>query len=463
MQKQKSIKVNFFMNALLTMSSVVFPLITSSHVARVLGPNGTGIVDFVYPMVMYFSMIAQLGIPTYGIRVCAKVRDDKVELSRVVQELLIINMITCALAYICFFAAIALVPQMQEQKTLFYILGSLILLNTIGVEWLYKGLEEYSYITIRSLIFKVIVLICIVTMIQKESDYVLYGALFIMAQVGSNIVNFLHLHKIIIIKPVGGYHFKRHLKPIMSFFAMSIATTIYTSVDTTMIRFMKGYAENSFYSQSVKIKTALVNVVTALGAVLLPRASYYLEKGLEDEFLRISRKASILFLFGDQYTRSITAMQLIMPTVFAIGLSNILGIQMLIPMGRENVVVVSEIVGAVVDVIINALLIPKYGASGAAIGTVTAEFAVLAVQAIALKTTVLPLVRQIPVWKHVLAAVVSSIPCIAIVGIGLGNFVTLMVSAVLFFGIYLIVLILLKEPFIREYVPMVTKFLSRKK
>ena len=104
MQKQKSIKVNFFMNALLTMSSVVFPLITSSHVARVLGPNGTGIVDFVYPMVMYFSMIAQLGIPTYGIRICAKVRDDKVELSRVVQELLIINMITCALAYICFFA-----------------------------------------------------------------------------------------------------------------------------------------------------------------------------------------------------------------------------------------------------------------------------------------------------------------------------------------------------------------------
>lgn len=356
MKKQKSIKVNFFMNALLMMSSVVFPLITSSHVARVLGPNGTGIVDFVYPMVMYFSMIAQLGIPTYGIRICAKVRDDKVELSRVVQELLIINMITCALAYICFFAAIALVPQMQEQKTLFYILGSLILLNTIGVEWLYKGLEEYSYITIRSLIFKVIVLICIVTMIQKESDYVLYGALFIMAQVGSNIVNFLHLHKIIIIKPVGGYHFKRHLKPIMSFFAMSIATTIYTSVDTTMIRFMKGYAENSFYSQSVKIKTALVNVVTALGAVLLPRASYYLEKGLEDEFLRISRKAlhfifvaaiplslyfmlaakpSILFLFGDQYTRSITAMQLIMPTVFAIGLSNILGIQMLIPMGRK--------------------------------------------------------------------------------------------------------------------------------
>ena len=473
MKKQKSIKVNFFMNALLTMSSVVFPLITSSHVARVLGPNGTGIVDFVYPMVMYFSMIAQLGIPTYGIRICAKVRDDKVELSRVVQELLAINMITCVLAYICFFAAIALVPQMQEQKTLFYILGSLILLNTIGVEWLYKGLEEYSYITIRSLIFKVIVLICIVTMIQKESDYVLYGALFIMAQVGSNIVNFLHLHKIIIIKPVGGYHFE-----------LSIATTIYTSVDTTMIRFMKGYAENSFYSQSVKIKTALVNVVTALGAVLLPRASYYLEKGLKDEFLKISRKAlhfifvaaiplslyfmlaakpSILFLFGDQYARSIMPMKLIMPTVFAIGLSNILGIQMLIPMGRENVVVVSEIVGAVVDVIINALLIPKYGASGAAIGTVTAEFAVLAVQTVALKTTVLPLVRQIPVWKHVLAAAVSAIPCMAIVGIGWGNFVTLMVSAILFFGIYLIILILLKEPFIREYAPMVTKFLPHKK
>lgn len=119
MQKQKSIKVNFFMNALLTMSSVVFPLITSSHVARVLGPNGTGIVDFVYPMVMYFSMIAQLGIPTYGIRVCAKVRDDKVELSRVVQELLIINMITCALAYICFLQRLRLCRRCRSKRHCF--------------------------------------------------------------------------------------------------------------------------------------------------------------------------------------------------------------------------------------------------------------------------------------------------------------------------------------------------------
>ena len=147
-------------------------------------------------------------------------------------------------------------------------------------------------------------------------------------------------------------------------------------------------------------------------------------------------------------------MQLIMPTVFAIGLSNIMGIQMLIPMGRENVVVVSEVVGAVVDVIINALLIPRLGASGAAIGTVMAEFAVLAVQAVALKETVVPLIRQIPVWKAVVAAVVSSIPCVVIVGLGLGHFVTLVLSAMAFFGIYFIILLLLKEPFVREYMKL---------
>ena len=148
MQKQKSIKVNFFMNALLTMSSVVFPLITSSHVARVLGPNGTGIVDFVYPMVMYFSMIAQLGIPTYGIRICAKVRDDKVELSRVVQELLIINMITCALAYICFFAAIALFHMGTKPLTEgMNILGAHIDSPRIDVKQnpLYEN-EEFAYL-----------------------------------------------------------------------------------------------------------------------------------------------------------------------------------------------------------------------------------------------------------------------------------------------------------------------------
>ena len=478
MQKQKSIKVNFFMNALLTMSSVVFPLITSSHVARVLGPNGTGIVDFVYPMVMYFSMIAQLGIPTYGIRICAKVRDDKVELSRVVQELLIINMITCALAYICFFAAIALVPQMQEQKTLFYILGSLILLNTIGVEWLYKGLEQYSYITIRSIAFKAIGLILMFLFVKDQSDYVIYGAISIVAGVGSNVLNFLKLPEIIDLHPVGHYNLRRHWKVIMVFFMMSVATTIYTNLDTVMLGFMRDDVEVGYYTASVKVKTILVSFVTALSTVLLPRVSYYIEQGMEDKFREVSQKAlnfvavvavpvvvyftlyakeSILLLSGTEFMGSVVPMQIIMPTVLFIGITNVLGIQILVPLGKEKEVCISVIVGAVVDLIINAICIPRMASAGAALGTVIAEFTVLVVQCVMLKGQIRMLTGKIQWLKIVIAVSVAAVLCTGIKYLQIGTFLTLCFSGVIFAVVYGSLLLVMKENFVWNIVEEVWK------
>ena len=94
----KSIKLNFIMNALLTMSNLIFPLITFPYVSRILLPVGTGKVAFATSVVTYFSMFAQLGIPAYGIRVCAQVRDDKDKLSRTVQELLLISLVMTVFA-----------------------------------------------------------------------------------------------------------------------------------------------------------------------------------------------------------------------------------------------------------------------------------------------------------------------------------------------------------------------------
>ena len=154
----KSIKKNFVMNIILTMSSFIFPLITFPYVSRVLLPVGTGKVAFATSVVTYFSMFAQLGIPTYGIRACAQVRDDREKLSKVVQELWIINMVMTIGVYILFFCSLYLVPRMRSDKILFIIIGSMIFFNSIGMEWVYKALEEYTYITIRSIIFKIIAL-----------------------------------------------------------------------------------------------------------------------------------------------------------------------------------------------------------------------------------------------------------------------------------------------------------------
>ncbi len=466
MKKQKSLKLNFIMNAILTMSSFIFPLITFPYVSRVLLSVGTGKVSFATSLIYYFNMIAHLGIPTYGIRACAKVRDDRVALTRTVHELLFINLFTTIISYSGLIFALLFVPRLQEERVLYVIVSITIILSTIGMEWLYKALEQYTYITIRSIVFKFVALVAMFLLIHTQEDYVIYGGITILAASASNIFNLINVRKYIDLKPVGGYNVRQHLRPVAIFFAMSCATTIYTHMDTVMLGFMKTDEDVGYYNAAVRIKTILVSIVTSLGTVLLPRASYYIKQGLMEEFRRISKKAlnfvflialplmlyfmlyakqGILFLAGEGYAGSILPMQIIMPTLLFIGLSNILGIQILVPQGRETVVLASEVVGAVVDLCLNAVLIPTMASAGAAIGTVVAEFAVLTVQFIALRSEVLPAFRAVSYWKIGLALLAGTVASLWFVGYGLGSFVTLFVTACLFFGAYGGILLLTRE------------------
>lgn len=482
--KQKSLKLNVIMNMILTMSSFIFPLITFPYVSRILLPEGTGKVSFATSLISYFLMFAQLGIPTYGIRACAKVRDNREELTRTAQELLIINLIMSAISYIALFLAIAFVHRLQGDKALYVIVSFTIILTTIGMEWLYKALEQYTYITIRSVMFKFVALIAMFLLIHEKSDYVIYGGISILAGSASSIFNFINVHKYIDLTPIGGYDFKRHFKPIGTFFAMACATTIYTNLDTVMLGFMKTDADVGYYNAAVKIKNILVSIVTSLGAVLLPRASYYIENGLIDEFKRITKKAlsfvflvasplmlyfifyakeGIFFLSGNAYEGSILPMQIIMPTLLFIGITNIFGIQMLVPLGKEKVVLYSEIAGAIVDVIINALLIPRFASAGAAIGTLVAEFVVLVVQYIALKDDVTKTLKQIHYGRITIALVLGTVASLWVKMLGLGTFLTLVISAVLFFGVYGVYLLIRKEEMIVEILNMVVGKLVKKK
>ena len=483
-KKVKSVKFNFIMNSILTASSMIFPLITYPYVSRILQPQGIGSVSFANSVVTYFSMFAQLGIPTYGIRACAKVRDDKEMLSRTVQEILLINMITCIIVYIAFACSLVLVPAFRQEKILYIVMGSMILFNTIGVEWLYKSLEQYSYITVRSLIFKFIAVVAMFLLIHQKEDYVIYGGITIFAAVGSNIMNFINLRKFIYLRPMRYYNFKRHIKPISVFFAMSIATTVYTNMDNVMLGFMRGTTENGYYDAAVKIKNILVGFVASLGTVLMPRVSYYIEVGEKKEFYRITKKAlkfvyllatplclyfilfaapSIYLISGDLFAPSIPPMRLIMPTLIFIGLTNIIGLQMLVPMGRENQVLYSEIAGAIINLIINSILIPRLGAAGAAIGTVAAEVTVFIVQVMALKKVVIPILRKLPYWKNILALLGGTVVSVGILLLNIGNFLILVISAILFFGVYTLILLLLREEMVGEIFCQIITGLRKRK
>ena len=468
--KKNSLKLNVAMNMLLTMSSFIFPLITFPYVSRVLGPEGVGKVTWGTSVIAYFNLFAQLGIPTYGIRACAEVRDDRAGLSRTAQELLFINFIMAALSYVLLILGLFTIPKLREERTLFLVISSTIFLAAVGMEWMYRGLEQYTYITIRSLIFKILSVAAMFLLVHAPKDYVIYGAVTVLASSASYLFNLIYAGRFIDWKPAAGFRPQRHMKAVLIFFLMSCATTVYTNLDTVMLGFLKTDADVGYYNAAVRVKNILVSVVYSVCTVLMPRASYELRNGRKARFQEYGKKAFrfvllfsvpvtvffilytlpvICFLASELFLQSVLPMQVILPTVILIGFSNILGLQILVPLGMEKLVLYSELTGALVDFFLNLLLIPRYSAVGAAAATVVAELAVLLVQIAGFQRSNEWFCSKLP-WKTVAAGTLlgalAAVPALRIPS----DLVSICVGGAVFFSAYLIVLFAAQEPTVAE-------------
>lgn len=483
MSEKKSLKLNVVMNAVLNMSAFIFPFITLPYVSRVLGPEGTGSVNFATSLIDCFLIVAQLGIPTYGVRACAKVRDDKRLLTKTAHELLIINVVMMLVAYAALAGALILVPRLHEDRLLYIVCSATILFTSIGMEWLYKALEQYTYITVRSIVFKAISIVTMFLLVRSKEHYVIYGGITIMAASASGLMNFVHARKYISMRPMGGYQFKPHLKAVAIFFAMSCASRIYTHLDTLMLGFMTTETNVGYYGVAVRIKQILVSLVTSQGVVLLPRATHYIKNKQMDKFQDISRKSigltlltslplmlylmmfawdGIHFISGDEYAGAVMPLRLIMPTLLFIGLSNVTGIQILVPMGREKTVLYSIICGAITDLLVNLALIPKYGAVGAAIAASVAELVVLIFQMTVLWKLLKQSLKKIAYWKVLTALVVAAGVSFWVLFLSLNHFFILTISACLFFGSYALTLLVVKEELVADVLgQLMKKFLKK--
>lgn len=460
-----SLKKNFVMNVILQLSSMIFPLISYPYVSRVLGPSGIGTVSFAYSVVSYFSMLAQLGIPTYGIRACAQVRDDREKLTRTAQELLLINLLMNVVAYAGLFLCVMLIPRLRSEAVLYVIMSALILLTSLGMEWLYQALEQYTYITVRSCVFKMIGLVAMFVLVRSPGDVLMYGFLYIFATCACNVFNFFYARHFITLRPAHGWHLRQHLKPVGIFFAMTCATTIYTQMDRTMLGFMTDDAEVGLYNTASNIKLVLASAVTSLGTVLLPRVSYYVAHREEEGFRQVTEKAlnvvldmafpilvffllfaddTVYLLSGSAYEGSIRPLQIVLPTVLFIGLSNLFGMEMLVPMGGEKHVLYSEILGALVNLVLNALLIPKYQSSGAAVGTLVAEAVVLLYQAMVLRSQVGSMLLHMSWWKMILSSVLAGAAVLPVRAQGWNSALSL-IAGFLLYGIVFAALMLLSR------------------
>lgn len=471
-EKTHSVKYNFIMNFILTASGLIFPLITFPYASRILHSTGMGKVNFAASVANYFLMVASLGIPTYGVRACAKVRDDRDKLSKTAQEILIINLISTVMVTVTYVICVLTIPRLSTERTLFLIEGVNIVLNMWGANWLFQALEKYDYITLRSILFKAISVVLMFAAVRKASDYRVYAATTVLAAVGSNVLNCARLHRYISFRKTSRYDLKRHLKPILILFAQNATISIYTNLDTVMLGFMKPYGEVGLYTAAVKVKGILLSVVSSLGSVLMPRMSYYVAKKEKKEFQRlmtlafnaelfmslpllayftIVAKDCILLLAGKGYLGAVNAMQIIDFSVVPIGLTGVIGLQTLVPLNRELQVLKSVACGAVCDFILNLFLIPQSGAAGAALATMIAEYLVLAVQLFLGWDVVREPLRNVDLKKYLMFTLIAVIPLLITFMLPVKVvFVRLVITAFVFFGVYILALLINRDELVMK-------------
>lgn len=466
-----SIKKNFIINGIKIFFNLIFPIITFPYISRILGPIGIGKITFATSIINYFLLFTNLGIPLYGIREIAKIRENKLNLSKSFSEILFLNLITTIIGMIIFVIFLQL-KLFGNDKVLFQVMSLNIIFTFIGVEWYFQGIEDYVYITKRSILFKVISIIFIFIFVKEEKDIVIYAGIILFTLVGSNILNFLKVKKEVLIS-FKKLNITRHLKPVLTIFSMNIAISIYTNLDSVMLGYRSNEYSLGIYSASSKIIHLVLGLLTSLGAVLLPRISSHIMKKQEKELKEIL-ETTLTFLLalsiscvigiivtadeivkifsGNEFIEAVKTMRILSPIIFFIAFSNFLGIQILYPRGEERKVLYSVIIGAVINFSLNWILIPKYAQNGAAIATVVAEGFVLLVQIILGYKYINFKIFTFENLKVVLANIFLGIGLLLMNKYYIAKNVVVILTVKIIVGIviYIISLILLKEKFIIE-------------
>lgn len=407
----KSLVANSFFNVCYQLLNVLFPLVTSAYVSRVLMPDGIGKVALAQNWAQYFVVFAALGIPNYGIREIARSRADSQQLKRTFSELWILNGISTTFSIVFFLGTIYFSGQIYSNYPLYLVVGLSIVFNYLNIDWFYQGIEEYRYIAVRSFIVKCVSLACIFLFVQNANDYSWYAFVSAMAIGGNNILNWLHLSSFKVFVIFKKIHPFKHLKSVLILFSTVISIQLYTLLITTLLGAMSTDTAVGYYSNTMKIVRMLITVIAALGSTLLPRLSVYRLSGEEEKSrfavnrvfevllflflpvwagLLIVAEPLILVLFGRQYLPAVPTMRIAAFLILALGFSNLFGTQVLVTYGKERSLLSCTLFGAVACVALCIILIPRYHENGAALASVISECIVTI-------TTFICARRQIPI------------------------------------------------------------------
>lgn len=401
-QKEKSLSKNSIFYLIYNVLNVIFPFVTGIYVAHVLLPESIGQVETARNLAQYFVILSFLGIPTYGLREIAKARKDKAALDKIYSELIVINGISTAVFSAIYFCIVLFIPYYRENLILYSIAGVAIILNFLNNSWLYEGLEEFKFISLRNLFFKVVTFVLLILLVRDRDDYIWYALLTVVGTAGNYIFNVLKARKFVRFS-VKGINLKRHLKPIFFLVAVNLAIEIYSLVDVTMLGFLCEDATVAFYSYGMKIYKIFLQVINTFTMVLVPRLAVYYKENRKDEFNAVLSKTlkvilllavpmivGIFFvgdfvicaIYGDVYIRSSYVLKILSFILVVSPVGYLLGSRMLLVTGNEKKMIIPVGAGAVTNVIANFILIPLCAEIGAAIASVLGEIVVMIIYVI---------------------------------------------------------------------------------
>ena len=393
-----SIKLNYILNTVYQMLAFAVPLVTAPYVSRVLGANGVGISSFTVAVMQFFALFAVLGTTTYGQRAIARCRDDMAMRSRTFWEVEILRLGSTTL---CLIAWILFLLFSREYRFFYAILTLELAAYGFDLTWFYGGLEKFVHVVVRNLIIKATGVVLLFLFVKKPEDVWIYLLISSLSFLLGNFSMWATLRPFIRPPIPREWTFGTHLKESMAYFVPTIAASVYLYIDKIMLNRITGsVAENGYYEQASKIIKVGYTAIVSLNTVMSSRMSYLFAKNQTEEIKkRLARSLAFIFwmgfplmlglvvvahnfvpwFFGRDFTPVEWLLVLGSPLILIMSMHNFLAAQYLVPSGQRVRSTKGIVAGAVVNVLLNLFLIPKYRAAGALVGTLGAEASIFVV------------------------------------------------------------------------------------
>lgn len=387
---------NYFYNLLLTLANLLFPIFSFPYVSRVLGPEGIGHVQFVFSFALYFGLVASLGIPVYGMKEIARYKDDKEGRSQVFSELIIIYLLSTICLFLVYLGVIFFFPYFSANRGMYLAASLLVLLGFSYIDWLYTGMEEFKSIALRSVLFKAIGLALLYVFIKGRDDYQHYLYIMIFSFLGNNILSlFLINGRVKFV--FSNLQLKRHMVPLFFILGTSLASSMYTDMDTVLLGFLSNNKTVGLYTAAVKLSKIAIPFVTSMGIILIPKvAKYFAEKNMEEVQKMLNQTFRFVVFFavpiafglallapefialfsGKEFLPATNSMRILSLLPLIVGLGHFFLYLGLIPSGKHREMFLCVLGGVAASLLLNILLIPYFHDVGSSIANICSEIVV---------------------------------------------------------------------------------------